>query len=155
MTNKALRILIADSRPAERSVIENMLNRLGYHCIAAAGSYHELEALTAPPVSPFDLLIVDALLGAYEGVNVAHFCQCNPHVYHSLTYSDYRIGLVDTVPCDHQAVHASLEATPDLRSLAGLMSIIDSAPPCTGVKPLHPGQRADVRPPGAMMFSAA
>ncbi|QHD07248.1 response regulator [Pseudomonas sp. R76] len=128
MVNRTLRILIADKQPVQRCVIEKMLNRLGYFCIAHAGSYHELVALTAPPVYRFDLLIVDSLMAVHEGVNLAHFCQFNAHVHHALVYSDYRIGLSDMPTAGHQAVHASLEKTPDFRSLAGFMQIIDSTP---------------------------
>lgn len=129
MVNKALRILIADKQPPQRRAIEQMLNELGYYCVATATSYHELAALTAPPVQPFDLLIVDALLAAYEGMNLGHFCQFNSHVFHSLIYRDYRIGLIDKLTFGHQAVCASLEKTPDFQSLADLMTMIDSAAP--------------------------
>lgn len=124
MPNKGLRILIADRQHAQRRCVERILNYMGYYCVASVGSYDDLVALTTPPVQSFDLLIVDSMFAAYQGINISSFCLFNSHVYHSLIYGDCRVRLPEI--SRYQPVHASLTQSPDFQSIKSFMAIIDN-----------------------------
>ncbi len=125
MVNKSLRILIADKEHVRRRNIERILNHIGYYCVAPAGSYEELVSLITPPVHLFDLLIVDSLLGAYEGINIDHFCQYNTRVYHSLIYGECNARPLGKSQYRYQTMQASLTQPPGFYELRELMAVID------------------------------
>ncbi|WP_073523175.1 hypothetical protein [Pseudomonas fluorescens] len=108
MTNKALRILIADVRHEPLLHIEKLLNRLGYYRIAPISSFDELVLLTSDPHQPFDLLIVNKALAVPYGTDIQQFCSARPHIRHVLFY--------DSPAPSFQ---------PDAGSLSLLMGLID------------------------------
>lgn len=68
------RILLVDDSDAQRSEATRMMQELGYDVAAAASGYAALEHIkqrleASPGVRPFDLLVVDLVLGdAFDGV---------------------------------------------------------------------------------------
>ncbi|EIK62592.1 MULTISPECIES: hypothetical protein [Pseudomonas] len=125
MTNKALRILIADARHEQWLHIEKLLNRLGYHRIAPIASFDELELLTSDPQQPFDLLIVSKALVVPDGTDIQQFCSVRSHIRHVLFYDSPAPSLELTWRSPQQLVRLSLAEIPQADSLSRLMNFID------------------------------
>lgn len=127
MSNKALRILIADGELIQRIKIEKMLNQLGYCRIAPMSSFKEIQSVTGHQGSSFDLLIINAALVRSEDVNLLKFCHETPQIRHALIY-DGRCtqSFVVSVPVN-QTIHLSLFQTPDCDSLRRCLDVVDPA----------------------------
>lgn len=125
MTNKALRILIADVRHEPLLHIERLLNRLGYYRIAPISSFDELVLLTSDPHQPFDLLIVNKALAVPHGTDIQQFCSARPHIRHVLFYDGSAPSFQLTRHRPQQPVRLSLADMPEVDSLSLLMSLID------------------------------
>ncbi len=125
MTNKALRILIADARHEQWLHIEKLLNRLGYHRIAPVGSFDELALLTSDLQQPFDLLIVNKTLEVPCDTDIQQFCNARSHIRHVLFYDSPEPSFELTWHSPQQPVRLSLANMPQADSLSRLMNLID------------------------------
>jgi len=125
MTDKKLRILIADERHEQLLHIEKLLNRLDYYRIAPIRTFDELVLLTGSATESFDLLIVNKALGVPYGIDMRQFCRARPHIRHALFYDSPEPLLELMLHSPEQPVRACLAGTPDASSLSLLMSIID------------------------------
>ncbi|NVZ21189.1 chemotaxis protein CheY [Pseudomonas costantinii] len=127
MSNKALRLLIADADFLQRIKIEKMLNQLGYHRIAPLSSFDELLGLTRSVGVAFDLLIINTALVHSRQVNLLKYCHDNPLIRHTLIY-DGQCALSSVVSVSvSQTLHLSLSQSPDFNSLRRCMEIVDPA----------------------------
>ncbi|PWY53224.1 chemotaxis protein CheY [Pseudomonas sp. RW409] len=144
MTNKALRILIADERHEQLLHIEKLLNRLDYYRIAPIRTFDELALLTSGPQPSFDLLIVNKALALPHGVDMQQFCRARPQIRHALFYDSPAPSLELMLHSPDQPVRACLADAPDADSLSVLMSIIDPPSQWASLKAL-PWLHAPVR----------
>jgi hypothetical protein len=125
MSNKALRLLIADADLLQRIKIEKMLNQLGYHRIAPLSSFDELQALTRTDGVAFDLLIINTALVHSRQVNLLKYCHDNPLIRHTLIY-DGQCAQSSVVSVSvSQTLHLSLSQSPDFNSLRRCMEMVD------------------------------
>ncbi|WP_106803273.1 chemotaxis protein CheY [Pseudomonas sp. S5D5] len=125
MSNKALRLLIADADLLQRIKIEKMLNQLGYYRIAPLSTFDELQALTRSGTVAFDLLIINTALVCARPFNLLKYCHDNPLIRHALIYDGQCVqGSVVSVSVSH-TLHLSLSQSPDFNSLRHCMEIID------------------------------
>ncbi len=127
MSNKALRLLIADAELLQRIKIEKMLNQLGYHRIAPLSSFDELQALTRSGVVAFDLLIINTALVHSRQVNLLKYCHDNPLIRHTLIYDGQCAQRSVVSVSVSQTLHLSLSQSPDFNSLRRCMEIVDPA----------------------------
>ena len=123
MSNKALRLLIADAELLQRIKIEKMLNQMGYHRIAPLSSFDELQALTRSGVVAFDLLIINTALVHSRQVNLWKYCHDNPLIRHTLIY-DGQCAQHSVVSVS-ETLHLSLSQSPDFNALRRCMEIVD------------------------------
>lgn len=105
MTNKALRILIADEQHFHRMKTERLFNQLGYYRVAPVQSLVEMLTLVEYGCEPFDLVVINALL-AGGTLDLPGFFRDNRQVHHALIYDGHR-------------------AQPDSVSIQRLMALID------------------------------
>lgn len=110
MIHKDLRILIADPQHFQRMMIERSFNRLGYYRIAPVQSLIELLTLVDSECATFDVVLVNAGLGA-GALDLAGYFLDNPQVRHSLIYNE---PLSDV-------------AAPDLQTIECLMSRVEAS----------------------------
>ncbi|QCI13692.1 histidine kinase [Pseudomonas putida] len=152
MTNKSLRILIAEEHPGQRLQLEKMLNRLGYYRIAPVESFEELQRLVQCALQPFNLLLGSIELGTHAGVDMARFCRVNAQIQHALLYHPQHVTVPAVAPGQRQSVSVSLPQAPDNDALESFMAIID-APMLIGTLEVPPAVagRADYPRQGARM----
>jgi|APAra7269097451_1048561.scaffolds.fasta_scaffold00407_21 DNA-binding NarL/FixJ family response regulator len=136
MTNKTLRILIADDQHFQRLKIEKILNQLGYFRIAPVHSFDEIETLTCCPSKPFDLLIISTALVADLDIDLEAFCRDNPLIHHALIYDNQQAQLPPMPEPLPPAVRISLPGAPGSESLKYLMTMIDPPPQRHGLQVL-------------------
>ncbi|WMI98139.1 chemotaxis protein CheY [Pseudomonas chlororaphis subsp. aurantiaca] len=144
MTNKALRILIADECHEQLLHIEKLLNRLDYYRIAPIRTFDELALLTGGPQPSFDLLIVNKALALPHGIDMQQFCRTRPQIRNALFYDSPEPSLELMPRSPERPVRACLADTPDADSLSVLMGIIDPPSQWASLKAL-PWLRAPVR----------
>ena len=120
MSNKALRILIADEQHFHRMKIERMLNQLGYYRIAPVHSIEELLTLVEYSSEPFDLVMISASLTV--DLDLPAFCGDNLQIRHGFIYDDPQARLV---PNQGRKVQISQSRMPDLESVRQLMERVD------------------------------
>jgi hypothetical protein len=128
LSNKALRILIADKQHFHRMKVERLFNHLGYYRIAPVNSLEELLTLVDYGCEPFDLVVINASLGD-EALNLLDFLRDHPQVRHALIYHGQQARLPI---CVQQKVEVSHGALPDLPSIQRRMAIIDPGLPFVG-----------------------
>lgn len=127
MSNKALRILIADGELFQRIKIEKMLNQLGYFRIAPMSSFDEVQSIARIQGVAIDLLIINAALVRSMEVNLLKFCHESPQIRHALIY-DGECALSSVVSVSVSvAIHLSLSQSPDLDSLRRCLDVVDPA----------------------------
>ncbi len=133
MSNKALRILIADPQQTHRVVLERLFNQQGYHRIVPVSHLRELLTLVEYGSEPFDLIVVNAQL-AGGALDLHDFVIDNPQVRHGMLYNAQPASQ-SPMPAAHRSnLHSSQAPLPDLASLRRLMEWVD--PPCH--EPLQP-----------------
>jgi DNA-binding NarL/FixJ family response regulator len=120
MSNKALRILIADEQHFHRMKVERLLNQLDYYRVAPVQSLEELLTLVEYGSEPFDLVLINAAL-AGGALDLFGFFLDNPQVRHAMIYNEPRAQL----PSVQQKIQVSLGALPDLASIRRLMASVD------------------------------
>ncbi|WP_349976307.1 histidine kinase [Pseudomonas sp. WHRI 8519] len=126
MTNKTLRILIADEHPSQRLQLERLLNGLGYYRIAPVGSFDELQRLVQCALEPFNLLLGNFELASHAGVDLARFCRVSTQIQHALLYHSRHLKVPSVPPSERQAVSVSLPQVPDNEALESFMALIDA-----------------------------
>ena len=103
MTNKTLRILIADEQHFHRMKTERLFNQLDYYRVAPVQSLAEMLTLVEYGCEPFDLVVINASL-AGGALDLPGFFLDNCQVRHALIYAS---------------------ALPDFASIQRLMTLID------------------------------
>ena len=131
MSNKALRILIADELHFHRMKVERLFNQLDYYRLAPVHSLEELLTLVEYSREPFDLVVINASL-AGGALNLFDFFLDNQQVHHALIYDGQQAQLPPIPACVQQRVEVSHAILPDLASITRLMAIIDPRLPFVG-----------------------
>ncbi|MBD9634549.1 chemotaxis protein CheY [Pseudomonas sp. PDM19] len=121
MTNKKLRILIAESQNSESLMVERLLNRLGYHRIATASTLDEARLLGRCTEYPFDVLIISGLLIVSEQFDDSSLAgiSLNGLIYQSLYLPQ------PLVPFAAEGVAMRLPGHLDLAELDAFMALVD------------------------------
>lgn len=127
MPNKALRILIADEQHFHRLMIERLFNQLDYYRVAPVHDLASMLTLVEYGCEPFDLVVVNAALGAGELDLLGYFLD-NRQVCHALIFDGQRAQLPPIPACGHQKIRVSHAVLPDLACIQQLMTIIDPSP---------------------------
>jgi hypothetical protein len=130
LSNKALRILIADEQHFQRMRIERLFNRLDYYRVAPVQSLAELLTLVEYGGVPFDLLVINAAL-ADGALNLRDFLLDQPQVHHALIYGQ-PAEWPPTPAGGLQKIQVSDAAVPDLTCIQRLMAIVDPQLPFVG-----------------------
>ncbi|AZD55525.1 hypothetical protein C4K19_3740 [Pseudomonas chlororaphis subsp. aurantiaca] len=136
MTDKTLRILVADKQHFQRLKIEKMLNQLGYFRIAPVQSFDEIETLTRFLNKPFGLLIINSALVAATDIDLDEYCRDNPLIHHALIYDSQEVELPSLPEPMPAAIQINLSGAPESSSLRGFMEIIDPYPQRQSLKVL-------------------
>ncbi|AWA38914.1 chemotaxis protein CheY [Pseudomonas fluorescens] len=125
MTDKTLRILIADLQHFHRMKIERLFNGLDYYRIAPVQSLAELLTLVDYGCQPFDVLVINAEL-ATGIADLRGFLFDNPQVRRALIYGE---------PADSSRVPehfltkiiTSLAPLPSIRAIEQLMTSVEAS----------------------------
>lgn len=131
LSNKSLRILIADEQHFQRMRIERLFNQLNYYRIAPVQDLAELLNLVDYGCDPFDLVVINAQLAAGM-LDLPDFFVDNRHVHHAFIYNSPQVQLPTVVVGAQQTVQMSHAALPDLASIQRLMSKVDARLPSVG-----------------------
>ncbi|AWM93326.1 chemotaxis protein CheY [Pseudomonas sp. 31-12] len=127
MPNKALRILIADEQHFHRMIIERLFNQLDYYRVAPVHDLASMLTLVEYGCEPFDLVVVNAALGAGELDLFGYFLD-NRQVCHALIFDGQQAQLPPIPACGQQKIRVSHDVLPDLACIQQLMTIIDPSP---------------------------
>lgn len=125
MSDKSLRILLADAHPMQLMQLEKMLNGMGYYRIAPVQSFEDLRHLVQNALLPFNLLIGNIDLASHAGVDLERFCRVNVQIQHALLYESQHLKMPAVPAGQRQAVAVSLPRVPDDETLHAFMAIID------------------------------
>ncbi|MDI3401511.1 chemotaxis protein CheY [Pseudomonas sp. V88_4] len=125
MTDKTLRILIADLQHFHRMKIERLFNGLDYYRIAPIQSLAELLTLVDYGCQPFDVLVINAEL-ATGIADLRGFLFDNPQVRRALIYGE---------PADSSRVPehfltkiiTSPAPLPSIRAIEQLMALVEAS----------------------------
>lgn len=125
MTDKTLRILIADPQHFHRMKVERMFNGLDYYRIAPVQSLTELLTLVDYGCQPFDVLVINAALAAGMP-DLRGFLFDHPQVRHALVYGE---------PANSSAVSGhfrgkittSHAALPSMNAITQLMMTVEAS----------------------------
>ncbi|MHC8318558.1 PleD family two-component system response regulator [Pseudomonas sp. LB3P31] len=131
MSNKALRILIADEQHFQRMRIERLFNQLNYYRVAPVHSLEELQTLVDYGCEPFDLVVINASM-AGEALDLLDFFRDNAQVRHAFIYDAQHAKLPSIPACEQQKIQVSHSALPDLASIQRLMAQVDPRVPSVG-----------------------
>ncbi|MBV4487227.1 chemotaxis protein CheY [Pseudomonas sp. SWRI153] len=133
MTNKALRILIADPQHFHRMKIERLFNGLDYYRVAPVQDLAELLTLVDYGCEPFDVLLINAELAA-GALDLLSFLLDNPQVRHALIYNEPMAPLQAVTGFAQENVQISHTPLPGLQAVRQLMALVD-APDITHAVP--------------------
>ena len=117
MTNKELRIVIADTHLPKLIQLEKSLNILGYFKILPVQYFDDLRALNHDLVEPFDVIIANKLLVFSTEAHLKLFWQSLRKINHALLYDDHKTALSDD---DMRAVMARIDSPSPWACLKGL-----------------------------------
>jgi PleD family two-component response regulator len=131
LSNKSLRILIADEQHFHRLRIERWFNQLGYYGVAPVQRLEELLILVEYASKPFDLLVVNAAL-ADGKLDLLDFCLDNRQLERVLIYDGEQARLPPIPACGQQKIQVSHALLPDLASIQRLMAFVDPQRPFVG-----------------------
>lgn len=124
MTNKTLRILIADPQHFHRMKIERLFNDLDYYRIAPVQDLAELLTLVDYGCEPFDLVVINAEL-AQGSLDLLGFFLDNPQVRHALIYKEPSAPLQMNAGFAQENVQVSHAALPSAQTIRHLMALVD------------------------------
>jgi CheY-like chemotaxis protein len=131
LSNKALRILIADEQHFQRMRIERLFNQLSYYRVAPVHSLSELLNLVEYGCEPFDLVVINASL-ANGTLDLLDFFRDNPQVRHAFIYDGQQAKVPPIPGSEQQKVQVSHALLPDLAAIQRLMAIVDRRVPFVG-----------------------
>jgi CheY-like chemotaxis protein len=131
LSNKSLRILIADEQHFHRLRIERWFNQLGYYGVAPVQSLEELLILVEYASEAFDLLVVNAAL-ADGKLDLLDFCLDNRQLERVLIYDGEQARLPPIPACGQQKIQVSHALLPDLASIERQMALVDPQRPFVG-----------------------
>lgn len=126
MTDKTLRILIADELDEQVVQIERTLNHLGYFRVVPVASLDELLTMVQSAFEPFDLLIANTDMAVRSGVDLPRFCKASPQVRHALLYEGQKVELPELGDPAQMKVSVSVAQLPDSEVLKTFMQIVES-----------------------------
>ncbi|MGH8389614.1 MAG: response regulator [Pseudomonas sp.] len=131
MSEKSLRILIADEQHFHRLRIERWFNQLGCYGIAPVQSLDELLTLVDYSSEPFDLLVINAAMGQGK-LDLLDFCFDHRQLGRVLIY-DGEPAQMSLIPaCGQQKVEVSHGLLPDLASIQRLIANVHPQLPSVG-----------------------
>ncbi|MCW8278613.1 response regulator [Pseudomonas sp. PCH199] len=131
MSNKSLRILIADEQHFNRLRVERWFNQLGCYRVAPVQSLEELLTLVEYASEPFDLLVINAALAGGK-LDLLDLCLDNRQLDRVLIYDGQQAQLPPIPACEQQKVQVSHALLPDLALIQRLMAIVDPRLPFVG-----------------------
>jgi hypothetical protein len=126
MSNKALRILIADPQHFHRMKIERLFNALGYYRVAPVQSLGELLTLVDYGCEPFDVLVINAELAAGT-LDLLGFLLDNPQVRHALIYNEQSAPLQALAGFAQENVQISPAQLPNSQLVGQVMARVEAA----------------------------
>jgi CheY-like chemotaxis protein len=126
MTDKTLRILIADELDEQVVQIERTLNHLGYFRVVPVASLDELMTMVQSAFEPFDLLIANTDMAVRSGVDLPRFCKASPQVRHALLYEAQKADLPEPADPSQTNAGVSVAQLPDSEVLKKFMAIVES-----------------------------
>jgi len=126
MSNKALRILIADPQHFHRMKIERLFNALGYYRVAPVQNLGELLTLVDYGCEPFDVLVINAELAA-GALDLQGFVLDNQQVRHALIYNEPSAPLQDDAGFAQENVQISPAPLPNSPLVGQVMARVEAA----------------------------
>ncbi|WP_323163652.1 chemotaxis protein CheY [Pseudomonas atacamensis] len=125
MSNKALRILIADPQHFHRMKIERLFNALGYYRVAPVQTLGELLTLVDYGCEPFDVLVINAELAA-GSLDLLGFLLDNPQVRHALIYNEQSATLQALAGFAEENALISPTPLPNLQLIGQVMARVET-----------------------------
>lgn len=125
MTNKALRILIADPQHFHRMKIERLFNALDYYRVAPVQNLAELLTLVDYGCEPFDAVVINAEL-ASGSLDLLGFFLDNPQVRQVLIYNEPSAPMNAALGFAQENVQISHAALPGVQLIRHLMAVVDA-----------------------------
>ncbi|WP_336353036.1 chemotaxis protein CheY [Pseudomonas atacamensis] len=125
MSNKALRILIADPQHFHRMKIERLFNALGYYRVAPVQTLGELLTLVVYGCEPFDVLVINAELAA-GSLDLLGFLLDNPQVRHALIYNEPSAPLQAAAGFAQENAQISPTPLPNSKLIGQLMARVEA-----------------------------
>jgi DNA-binding NarL/FixJ family response regulator len=132
VSNKALRILIADEQHFHRMNIERLFNQLDYFRVAPVSTLAEMLTLIEYGSESFDLVVINAAM-AGDAFDLPGFFRAHGQVRHALVYGAPQAGLSAAQP-GSGSLQSSAMSLPDLNLIRPLMARID---PLLAMPALH------------------
>lgn len=123
MSNRALRILIADDQHFHRMQIERTLNQLNYYRVAPVHTLEELLTLVEYSCESFDLLLINANLATDSRFDLLDFCLDNRQIDHALIYDSQYFPVIPSGR--RYKVQVSRAKLPDSAAIQRLMLQVD------------------------------
>ena|SRR5471032_1584417 len=124
-----IRVLVADNRLEQRTVVEKSLRALGYFRVCPVATVGELIQLShySPKVyDRFDLLIVNADLIQAAGLTIEKFCVNNSRFRHVLVYDNGPVQkephIFTTKPYQQVRLFGNLK----FEEILGFLTLIDN-----------------------------
>ncbi|WP_263219188.1 ANTAR domain-containing protein [Pseudomonas atacamensis] len=140
MSNKALRILIADPQHFHRMKIERLFNALGYYRVAPVQTLGELLTLVDYGCEPFDVLVINAELAA-GSLDLLGFLLDNPQVRHALIYNEQSAPLQALAGFAEENAQISPTPLPNLQLIGQVMARVEAR----GERQAAPDSHASLR----------
>jgi len=123
MSNRALRILIADDQHFHRMQIERTLNQLNYYRVGPVHTLEELLTLVEYSCESFDLLLINANLATDSRFDLLDFCLDNRQIDHALIYDSQYFPVIPSGR--RHKVQVSRAKLPDSAAIQRLMLQVD------------------------------
>jgi len=124
VSNKALRILIADEQHFHRMKIERLFNQLDYYRIAPVRTLNEMLNLTEYGCEPFDLVLINAAL-ADAALDLRGFFRNHPGVRHAWVYNAGEAFLAVAQDRERGSLEFSQSTLPEIALIRQLMRRVD------------------------------
>ncbi|WP_458375670.1 response regulator [Pseudomonas pergaminensis] len=126
MTNKGLRIMIADPQHFERLQLERSLNFHGYYAIGVAASLKEMLMLLEYDDRGFDFVLINAQLVKHSRFNLTSYCVENNFLRKAFIYGVAKYQLTRMRAKTKKRVTLSSAQRPDTYEIGRLLYNMDS-----------------------------
>ncbi|MFI8395181.1 chemotaxis protein CheY [Pseudomonas sp. Choline-02u-1] len=136
MSNKALRILIADPQHFHRMKIERLFNALAYYRVAPVQNLDELLTLVDYGCEPFDMLVINAELAA-GSLDLLGFLLDNPQVRHALIYNEPSAPWQASAGFAQENVQISPVPLPNSQLIGQVMARVEASGDCQAMPDSH------------------